>query len=360
MYKVCIISCGMIANSAHLPAYKELGNDFEVVGVCDNREESAKQTAEKWGIKNYFTDAEEMLKVCKPDVVSVCSPNSLHKRFTMLALSYGANVICEKPLATKRSDALEVYAYAKEQGKVLMACQSVRFTSDKLAAKKYINANPVSDFYYMEIARVRRRGIPYWGKFHIKEFSGGGAFLDIGIHMLDAVVFLSGNVKVKSVLASASMHHADEIGDAVKSGAFGSNPVDASNFKPEEMNVEDFSAGTVTFENGAVLNFKVTWATNLPDEASIKLVSKEYGLSLPDCSVYTGYDGKETLKAEEGFSGNNFSGHHFVIKNMKDVLEGKAELIVKPEEVIATATIIELFYRSVELKREVFVSELNN
>ena len=47
MFKVCIISCGMIANSAHIPAFKQFGEDYEIVGVCDVNENAAKETAQR-------------------------------------------------------------------------------------------------------------------------------------------------------------------------------------------------------------------------------------------------------------------------------------------------------------------------
>ena len=46
MLKVAIISCGMIANNAHIPAYKAYPDKYEIVAVCDVFEEAAKNTAE--------------------------------------------------------------------------------------------------------------------------------------------------------------------------------------------------------------------------------------------------------------------------------------------------------------------------
>ena len=202
----------MIANSAHIPAFKQFGEDYEIVGVCDVNENAAKETAERHGIANYYTDAKEMLSKEKPDVVSVCVPNCFHKEYTIMALEMGANVLCEKPLAFTYSDALEMFECAKKNGKVLMACQSMRFTPDRLAAKEYIEENGLNDIYYGELSRVRRRGIPFWGTFHMKKISCGGAFVDIGVHMLDALVWLMGNPKVKSVYAETMQNHKDEIG----------------------------------------------------------------------------------------------------------------------------------------------------
>ena len=180
-FKVCIISCGMITNAAHIPAYRQFPEDYDIVAVSDINETAARETAERYGIPHYYTDAEKMLTEEKPDVVSVCVPNAFHKEYTMMALRHGANVLCEKPLAFRHSDAVEMFELAKEKGKVLMACQSMRFTPDRLAAKKFIEAGGMDEIYYGELSRIRRRGIPYWGTFHMKKISGGGAFVDIGI-----------------------------------------------------------------------------------------------------------------------------------------------------------------------------------
>ena len=348
----------MIANSAHIPAYRAFSEDFEVVAVSDLNADNAKNTAACHGIERWYTDTERMLKECRPDVVSVCVPNCFHKEYTMLALSYGAHVLCEKPLAFTKKDAEEMFDFAQKQGKVLMACQSMRFTPDRLAAKEYIEKNGHDGFYYTELSRVRRRGIPYWGAFHIKKISGGGAFVDIGVHMIDAAIWLTGNTDVVSVCGTAAKNHAEEIGDLAKSGALTGHVDSLRKFHSEEMDVEDFSSGTVRFKNGAVMNFKVAWATNQPEEASIRLVSKRVGINIPSCEIYRGMEGVEQLESKALEYEGHFPGHCYLVKNMRDVLAGVAEPCVMPEETIACTEIIEAFYRSAELGREVWVSEL--
>lgn len=358
MLKVCIISCGMIANSAHIPAYRHFSEDFEIAAVSDINSESAKATAERHGIPKWYTDAETMLDECRPDVVSVCVPNCFHKEYTMLALRHGANVLCEKPLAFTKRDAEEMFGFAEAQGKVLMACQSMRFTPDRLAAKKYIEEHGESNFYYTELSRVRRRGIPYWGAFHIKKISGGGAFVDIGVHMLDAAIWLTGNTDVLSVSGITAKHHAEEIGALTASGALTGHVDSIRKFHPEEMDVEDFSAGSVKFKNGAIMNFKVAWAANQPEEASLKLVNKRVGINIPTGEVYSGMDGMEMLDTKELEYEGHFPGHCYLVKNLRDVLKYGAAPCVKPEETIACAEIIEAFYRSAERGKEVRVDEL--
>ncbi len=349
MFKVCIISCGMISNSAHIPAYRNYPQDYNIVAVCDTNEAAAKDTAVRHGIPNFYTDAEQMLEREKPDIVSVCVPNFLHKKMTMLALSHDCHVLCEKPVAFTYRDAIEMYDYAKKQGKLLMACQSMRFTPDRLAAKKMIDRGELGDIYYGDFSRIRRRGIPTWGKFHIKEYSCGGAFVDIGVHMVDALLWLMGNPKLLTASATMSKHHAKEIGNLKDSGALTGAVHSNEVFNAEEMTVEDFSSGSLMFENGARVNFTVAWAANMPESSEIRLIGQKCGISIPDCKIYSASKDVGILPTDPPLYPNEpFFGHFYLFDNVRKVLNGKADPIVKPEETINTARILEAVYQSAE------------
>lgn len=137
--RVAVISCGMIANAAHIPAYKNLQDKVDIVAVCDVNPISAEQTAKRFDIPAWYTDAEEMLQKERPDLVSVCTPNALHKKMAMLALSYGAHVACEKPIALTYADAKEMFDYAREKDRVLFACQVVRYNEEYQVAKEFMD-----------------------------------------------------------------------------------------------------------------------------------------------------------------------------------------------------------------------------
>ncbi|MBQ7841237.1 MAG: Gfo/Idh/MocA family oxidoreductase [Lachnospiraceae bacterium] len=357
-FKVCIISCGMIANEAHIPAYQQFSEDYEIVAVSDINEMAARDTAERHGILHYYTDAEKMLTEQKPDVVSVCVPNAFHKEYTIMALRHGANVLCEKPLAFCHSDAVEMFDCAKQAGKVLMACQSMRFTPDRLAAKKFIDEGGMDEIYYGELSRIRRRGIPTWGTFHMKKISCGGAFVDIGVHMLDALVWLMGNPAVSAVSGTIMQNHKNELGSLKGSGALTGKVHNKRTFDPDEMDVEDFSCGTITFETGAKVSFKVAWAANIPEASDIMLVSKKAGLDLPSGRILFDERGERLLEMKNCPYDTPYFGHMYLTDNLRKVLKGEANPIVMPEETINVSKIIEMFYLSARLGREVSAAEI--
>lgn len=353
MFKVCIISCGMIANSAHIPAYRQFSEDFNIAAVSDINEEAARDTARRNGIDRYYADAREMLEREKPDIVSVCVPNCFHKEYTLMALEYGANVLCEKPLAVKYSDVCEMFDAAKRSGKILMACQSMRFTPDRLAAKQFIDEGGMDKIYYGELSRIRRRGIPTWGTFHINRISCGGAFVDIGVHMLDALIWLMGNPAIKSVSGITMQNHKSELGSLKGSGALTGEVHNKRQFNPDEMDVEDFSCGMMTFENGARVDFRVAWAANMPEAADIRLVSRKSGIDLPSCKIYTGENEERILKTDKCPYDTPFFGHMYIADNLRRVLKGEAETIITPEETKNVTAVLEMFYKSAELGKEV-------
>ncbi|MBQ4120269.1 MAG: Gfo/Idh/MocA family oxidoreductase [Clostridia bacterium] len=353
MFKVCIIGSGMIAKSAHIPAYKTYSDYFSIVGIFDVNKQAAEEVALEFGIENVYTDAETMLKEQKPDLVSVCAPNMFHKAYTLLALNYGANVLCEKPLAFTYADAKEMFDLANEKGKTLMACQSLRFLPERLAVYEQVKNGNVGEVYYAELSRIRRRGIPTWGKFHLKEFSGGGALVDIGVHGIDSAIWLMGNPKPVSATASMNKVHANELGSAKSSGALKDN-VTANTFNPDLMDVESFSSGTVKFENGAVLSFKVAWAANLKEENNIILAGQNCGIDMENANIYLGTDEtKDLTVVPNGFNDEAFYGHFCLVKNMADVLKGADEPFVKPEETLNVTAILEAAYKSAEKGTEV-------
>lgn len=349
MIKVCIIGCGMIAGSAHLPAYRAC-RDFEVAAVFDINEEAARKTALEHGVPYVYNDCEKMLKEQRPDVVSVCVPNLLHKEYTLLALRYGAHVLCEKPLAFTLAEAEELFEYAAACGKHLMACQTLRFLPERLAACAL--REQMGEVYHAEVSRIRRRGIPTWGKFHLKDYSGGGALLDIGVHAIDSALWLMGNPKPLRVTARMKQVHLEETGSAEGAGDL-KGVARSKSFRPEEMDVESFASGMVDFENGATLAFKVAWSANLKEENNIVLAGEHCGIDLAEKTVLHGIVEEPLAVTPNGFSEEPFFGHFCLVQNMADVLLRGAEPFIKPEETLNVTAILEAAYRSAEQGKEI-------
>lgn len=359
MLKAAIIGTGMIACSAHIPAYRSCGDVFSLEAVMDVNEIAARDTARKYGIPQYFTDCAQMLEAVKPDLVSICVPNAFHKQYIRTALEHGVHVLCEKPVTVSYADAVELYGYAKKQGKLLVACQSMRYTPDRLALKAMIHRGEVGDIYHASFCRVRRRGIPTWGTFHMKRFSGGGAMIDLGVHMLDAMLWLMGNPEIQSVTGTALKNHAWELGDLVSSGARTGSVDHARTFNPNEMDVEDFASGTIRFRNGCMADFVSAWAANMPESSEIRIIGRERGVLIPEGKIFQGSAGEERLEmAPDPFGKESFPGHFHILHHLAGVLTKDTPLEITPEQTIQVSAVLDLFYRSAAQHREISLEEI--
>ena len=89
--RVAVIGTGMIANAGHIPAWKNLKEDVKIVAVADILGDRAQLVAETEGVPRAYGDWQKMLDEVKPDIVSVCTPNSYHKEQTIAALEAGAH-----------------------------------------------------------------------------------------------------------------------------------------------------------------------------------------------------------------------------------------------------------------------------
>ena len=148
--KVAVVGMGGIGNT-HARCYKE--NPLaELVAVCDLVKEKADKAAEEFGCRAFY-DEEEMLKAMPEiDIVSVTTSGydngSMHFEPAMLALSYGKNVLVEKPICADIYDARELVRYAAKQ-KVYLGCDlNHYFSGPAFAADELMKNGGVGELVY--------------------------------------------------------------------------------------------------------------------------------------------------------------------------------------------------------------------
>ncbi len=356
---VAVIGTGMIANAAHIPAWQNLQDDVEVVGVADLYEDNARSTAERYSIPHAYADPAKMLHDCKPDIVSVCTPNCYHKEWTLAALASGAHVLCEKPIAPGYADAVEMYEAAEAAGRVLFVGQSARFTSGTMAAKAFADLGQLGEMYYAETSSMRRRGVPTWGMFHMKEHNAGGPVYDLSVHMLDALLWIMGNPKVIAVSGVTYTKLANRDEGLITSLADSGAPIGVFNPRPydyREFDVEDMAAGFLRLENGATVTIKSSWAANVPPGmGGTMILGTEGGLKLRPLTLVRNmgsYQVDVTPKVPSEPS-IPFYGHWKETEHMIQVIRGQETLCVKREEVLNVIRALEGLYTSAQEGREV-------
>jgi predicted dehydrogenase len=120
MVRLAIIGLGAATRNIHLPAYASLRPKVEIVGACDNDSDTRDHFKKTIGTDRLFSDPAEMIKSTCPDVVSICTPPSMHLSQSILALESGCHVFLEKPMAESLRDADEIITSARQNGKVIV------------------------------------------------------------------------------------------------------------------------------------------------------------------------------------------------------------------------------------------------
>src|SRR5258708_25012278 len=113
-----IVGTGGIANT-HAAGLAALGNDAELVAVCDVDPSRVGDFAERWGVQHHYTSARAMLDAGQIDVVCVCTPHPQHADPLVLAAERGIHGVVEKPLAATLKDADRVLEAAAKHGTMI-------------------------------------------------------------------------------------------------------------------------------------------------------------------------------------------------------------------------------------------------
>ncbi len=357
--KIAIIGAGMIANAGHIPAWKNLHDDADIAAVYNRSMARAAETAARHDIPHAYDDCAKMLAEIEPDIACICTPNISHKDYALAALDAGAHVFCEKPITARYADAVEMFARAEEQGKILFVTQTGRFSNRTVAAKEIAASGQLGEMYYAETSALRRRGVPTWGRFHLKADSGGGPLCDIGVHALDALLWIMGNPQVVAASGATYTKIANQNEGLVESLADSGAPVGVFAPRPydsKEYDVEDMAAGFLRLENGATISLKVSWAANVPEGmGGTMILGSKGGLRL-DPLTFIGTMGRyqaDALPQVPSDPDIPFYGHWKAAAHFVEVLRGRAELLIKKEEVLNVINALDGLYRSAEQGGEV-------
>jgi len=339
--KVGIIGCGGIAQGAHMPGYKKLPN-VEMVACCDIDEKKAKEAADKFGIGKVFTDYKQLLKIKEIEAVSVCTPNIAHKEPTLAALRAGKHVLVEKPMAMNATEASAMVAAAKKHGRKLMVGLNNRWRADVQALKRFIDAGEMGEIYFAKAQCLRRRGIPGWGVFTQKNKQGGGPLVDLGVHIMDAVLYLMDFPKPTAVSGAAYTKFGTREGLVGLMGQW----------DPKKYTVEDYSLGLVRFENQATMFVETSFAANIEkDIFDFTLLGTEGGCTLEPARIFS--EKNKTLIDISPVFLQGRSTHDIEMQKFVECVLEDREPPVTGEQGLAVQKIMDAIYRSAELGREV-------
>lgn len=314
--KFALIGAGGIAQT-YAQAF-QTSKCCELIAVADVRQESAIAFAEPFGAKafdDYKSLAENTSGI---DAVIISTPPASHPEIATYFMRRGVHVLCEKPLCLSSAEAREMIATADETKVKFTMASKFRYVEDVIKAKALVASGVLGEVVQFENAFTAKVDMSKrWNSD--KAVAGGGVLIDNGTHSVDIIRYFLGAI--------------DEV-LAVETGRTQGLDVD-----------ENVKLLAKTAQDGIAASVDLTWGINkeLPNYISVYGTNgtlhvgwreSKYKLnSSPDWTVFgSGYDKVQAFRAK--------------IENFRNAIRGAEELLIKPEDALASVEVIEAAYRS--------------
>jgi predicted dehydrogenase len=192
--RVGVVGSGV--GQAHIRAFQNLPDRFEVVVLCGTQEAKTRDIAAQYGIPRFSTNIDELYGLDDLDVIDLCTPSNQHVEQVQPALAAGKHVICEKPVAGSLKEVDElIRAEAASEGRIMPIFQ-YRFGRGLQKLKFLVEEGVAGRAYLTTVETAWRRRADYYATWHGKwETELGGALVTLAVHAHDALTYILGPVK---------------------------------------------------------------------------------------------------------------------------------------------------------------------
>ncbi len=258
-----VIGCGNIGPT-HAAAIED-ASSARLVAVCDVIKEKADALAEKYKCKAVYS-IEELLALDDIQAVSVCTPSGMHSAHTIQAAKAGKHVLCEKPLDIKMA-AMERMIDACEEAGVKLACVfQMRTEADNRRVREAVRGGKLGKLVLGDIYQKYFRSHEYYASGDWRAtwaLDGGGALMNQGVHGIDLLLWIMGDVARVSAYARRLVRNIEVEDTAVANvefvnGALG-NIVGTTSVTPgysARLEIHG-DAGSIRAEGGSIVDWSV-------------------------------------------------------------------------------------------------------
>lgn len=331
-FRFGIVGAGAIT-PLHVKAVQQQP-DAELVAICDIQMDRATQFAETYGIPYVYDQYEAMLEHEDLDIVCICTPNALHSDAVIAAAQAGKHIFCEKPLdvSVEKIDAM-IDACRKHRVKLATVYQR-RMMPEAIAARKWIREGKLGPMVLGGAYLKYHRDEAYYkvsGWRADRELNGGGALMTQGVHGIDLLQWMMGDVVSVFAYAAPLFHNIQVEDTAVvalkyKNGAFGVIEGATSVYPDQESRFELHGArGTIVFTDSGIKQWEVVDEHGNREESPV-----------PDAS-------------NEAFD----EAHATLIADLIDAIRNDREPLINGEEARKAIQIINAIYTSAQSGKEI-------
>ena len=330
--RVAVIGYGGMGGS-HVDSFAN-SEVVELAGIWDIDEEKI-EAAKSKGIHAY-SSLEDLLSDKSVDIVTIATPNEVHKDIAITSMAAGKHVICEKPVAMNSSELSEMIDASHKYDRLFTVHQNRRWDSDFIAIRDLCLEGKLGKVFEINSYVQGSRGVP--GDWRKEKEHGGGMMLDWGVHLIDQILQIKKDVKIDKIFSVSDHITCDEVDDGIKTDIFFEDGtlarvvVGTSNFlSMPRFYVCGMSGAARITTWGAVCQVAV--CTSWEDEA-VKPVKTAAGITKTmaprDAKTVEYYD----VKLPD-------SDVHDFYRNVVKAIHGEEEQLVKHDEVMRVMLVME-------------------
>jgi predicted dehydrogenase len=327
--KVAVIGLGSIAQLVHLPNLVKV-NNVSVISVAEINKNRLNTIADKFNIKERYTNYEELLEKSEVDAIIVTTPTSTHKDVAIASLKSRKDVLVEKPLARSLKETKPIIDAAKKYKKKIMVGMNLRYRPDAMILKSILNSGEMGQPFYVKCGWIRKQSSAQkW--FTKKEESGGGVIVDLGISLLDLSLSLLGYPPVESVSTQCYNHNT--------------------------KNVEDTSLSFLRCKDSSVINIETSWSLQVEkDIFYLNVYGTKGTASLNPFRIYKKLDAQfiDLTPSQSESPVSAFKKSYLnELKSFIGAVRGLNPIFSSGEEALSRMKIVDAMYQSAKQKTEI-------
>ena len=314
----------------------------ELAGIWDI-DEKRRELANERGI-HVYKSLEDVLSDESVDIVTIAVPNECHLPISVQAMAAGKNVISEKPVCLDHLELEKMIEASHRTGKLFTVHQNRRWDCDYLMMKQVYASGELGDVFGIESRIQGSRGIP--GDWRGHKEHGGGMMLDWGVHLIDQMLGIVYNRKIEKIYCRFDHITNYEVDDGFKLDLYFENELTAR----IEVGTSHFISMPrfyMTGTNGSAMinswteNCRVVCCKNW-DEKDVVPVVTAAGLTKTMAPRHENTISEHEIERPE-------SDVHDFYRNVCLAIDGKAEQIVRHDQLMRVMRIMEAAFKSDEL-----------